>query len=645
MNTAGSPPSWIGQGLGDQQRYKLVQPLGDGGIGEVYLAIDTRLGRRVAVKLLKGALAKSKEVLTRFEREVILSAALESEHIVEVLDYSVAAGDHPFYVMEYLQGQPLSQLTRRSIQMSPELTVQIAIQICAALKVAHEGVVLWREGEENTEKVKVIHRDLKPANIFLVPTAIGALVKVLDFGIAKKMHTAEQSNQTNLTQAFLGTFRYASPEQLVNARNIDERADLYSLGMILYEMLSGTDPFGVGTDSPKQGEVAWATAHDAGKHIPLRQRPECAHISVELEEIVMRCLKRQASERFSSAQEMIQALYAVPAIRKETPLPLLVAFLDPTVTKPLLHVLEPTLHRPLVPEASRIPHDTVAQDIITLAQQQATHKYPSVPEATGDATGALQCTEGDIASEPKSSSPQLQPFQRDETVVQIPSAPIAPQEANQPSLPQQAIALCAVSPPSRDETVAQVSTPVVDPQANTRPVRLPEAVTPPPSQPRTEETMVQIPPPVSNLDATVVQVPEPNIKQDAPHKTVAQVPPVSSGNRHEPAMRMIEAGGGWRNEAPTPPLKWDNASSADETVFQASKSPLGQLPFLKKSDQPESHSNSGFSQLTLHNLLLVGAGVLLGLLIMGAVYVFLRPSQPQPQPPPQSSSGMQRKAG
>ncbi|NEQ25064.1 MAG: serine/threonine protein kinase, partial [Microcoleus sp. SIO2G3] len=250
---------------GDQQRYKLVQQLGGGGSGEVYLAIDTRLGRRVAVKLLRGVLTKSKEVLARFEREVILSAALVSEHIVEVLGYGVATGDHPFYVMEYLQGQPLSQLMKHSNRLSADLTIQIAIQICAGLKVAHKGVVLWREEEEDSAKIKVIHRDLKPANIFLVHTAIGSLVKVLDFGIAKKLHTVEQSNQTNLTQAFLGTFRYAAPEQLMDARNLDERADLYSLGMILYEMLAGTDPFGVGATPANQREIAWARAHNAGQ--------------------------------------------------------------------------------------------------------------------------------------------------------------------------------------------------------------------------------------------------------------------------------------------------------------------------------------------------------------------------------------------
>jgi serine/threonine-protein kinase len=608
-----------------------VQPLGGGGIGDVYLAMDTRLGRRVAIKLLKGALAKSKEVLSRFEREVILSAALESEHIVEVLDYGVAAGDHPFYVMEYLHGQPLSQLIGRSNRLSPELVIQIAIQICAGLKVAHEGVILWRDGEENTERIKVIHRDLKPANIFLVPTAIGALVKVLDFGIAKKLHTTEQSNQTNLTQAFLGTFRYASPEQLINARNLDERADLYSLGMILYEMLTGTDPFGIDATPSRQREVAWAMAHDAGQPVPLRQRPECAHIPAELEEIVMRCLKRRASDRFASAKELMQALHAVSlTVRREIPAAppqsgarqsvagqftaeQSTAGLEPTVSKPLMPVLDPTITRPLVPETTHSLNATAPDATIAQTLAPSTEQPPDLSRLPDKPVPV----DGTIAQ----SSPQPA---KEETIVQVRTPAHTPPR-------DETIAQVPPPFPRRDETIAQVS----------------------PQPRRRDETIAQVPIQLPRRDETIAQAPPPLIKRD---ETIVQ-------SHHAKTARADET------QAQIP--AWNNNSRPDETMAQMSHALRGQLPLpsvhltpphltpphltpphLTPPHLTPPHLTSPVSaidaavnqqmrsvlrQPLLNSLVLLGAGFFVGLLMMVGVYVFLRSSQPQS---PQSQSAL-----
>lgn len=309
-----SPPqlnSWIGRSVGDHQRYRLDKPLAVGGMGEVFVAMDTLLGKQVALKLIKDTLVASAELRKRFEREVALCAALKSDHIVEVSDYGVTTEGYPFFVMEYLRGQSLGQLLRQKQRLPLERTVNLMAQVCDGLHLAHEGVALWRENATVSEQIKVVHSDLKPDNIFLVPTALGELVKILDFGIAKISKT--QAENTKLTDMFLGTFHYAAPEQLEVEKDLDRRADIYSLGIIVYEMLSGTDPFDLGfniiNDVPINN-MSWALAHTSKPPIPLRSQPGLSQISPELEAVVMRCLRKVPDERFASVNELKRALQA-----------------------------------------------------------------------------------------------------------------------------------------------------------------------------------------------------------------------------------------------------------------------------------------------------------------------------------------------
>lgn len=305
---------WLSQQLGDPPRYRLDQPIGSGAFGDVFLAMDLRLGRRVAVKILKGEMMIYSDLLIRFEREIALLLALESEHIVQVIDYGVTIDKHPFYVMEYLQGQTLNQLLRQQRTLSIEQTLAIMMQLCAGLNIAHSGVTLWKQEATVAEPIKIIHRDLKPANIFLIPTPLGELVKILDFGIAKKLYVLQPDRPTQITQTFLGTFRYSAPEQLKNAREIDERADIYSLGMIFYEMLSGTDPFEISTQvSARRLEQAWAMAHAVKPPIPLCQQPSCEQIPSALEAAVMRCLAKCPSDRLTSVAELSSLLHGIKA--------------------------------------------------------------------------------------------------------------------------------------------------------------------------------------------------------------------------------------------------------------------------------------------------------------------------------------------
>ncbi len=310
MQTLSQSNSWIGCSVGEHQRYRLDQLLAEGGMGQVFVAMDTLLGRQVALKLLKDTLVASAEARRRFKREFELCAALESDHIVAVSDYGVTTEGYPFFVMEYLRGQSLGQLLRQEQRLPLERTINIITQVCDGLRLAHEGVTLWRDKAMVSGQIKVVHRDLKPDNIFLVPTAQEELVKVLDFGVAKIRET--QAEATNSTTMVLGTFHYAAPEQLEVNEDLDERADIYSLGIIVYEMLSGTDPFGLGfnINDVQISNGSWIQAHTSRLTVPLRsqQVTDLSHIPPELEAVVMRCLRKASDERFASVDELKQAL-------------------------------------------------------------------------------------------------------------------------------------------------------------------------------------------------------------------------------------------------------------------------------------------------------------------------------------------------
>jgi len=305
--------SFIGRSIGDNNRYQIEAHLGKGGMGDVYRAIDNRLGKKVAIKLLSTLSSSASttaelDFRRRFERECAICAAIQSENVVQVSDYGITAEGQPFYVMEYLEGLTLEQVLKQTSTLSVERTKQIVTQICAGLKSAHEGVIFKIPDVSSERHIKIIHRDLKPANIFLVPTEFGERVKIIDFGVAK-IQSLHLEN-TNLTGAFLGTYHYAAPEQFDCQANIDERSDIYCLGIILYEMLAGVDPFGLKSQGQQVTGESWINAHLLKPVIPLRSQPGCEHLSVKLEQLVMRCLAKHPERRFSSVQALAQALYS-----------------------------------------------------------------------------------------------------------------------------------------------------------------------------------------------------------------------------------------------------------------------------------------------------------------------------------------------
>ena len=372
-----SSNSWIGRLIGDNQRYRLEQSLGGGGMGEVFLATDTRVGKEVALKLLKDKWLASGEMRKRFEREIKICAALHSEHIIEISDCGVTAEGFPFYVMEYLRGQTLRYLMLREKQLSPEHTVKIMAQVCKGLQVAHQGVFMQRDGHNSPDRIKVIHRDLKPDNIFLIPTDVGEWVKILDFGIAKIK--SDSSEQTNLTKTFIGTFRYSSPEQIQNDKNIDVSADIYSLGIILYEMLSAADPFGLSIDGNKVSENSWLYAHGYKPPIPLKQQPGCESLPSELEAVVIKCLQKKPSNRFASVEELRQALQAaIQPLTRTTDVPPRQIIVQPKSQKQQLRTNEETVPIPQLAFEQKKPQLGSNEDTVPNPQPAFEQQKPQL---------------------------------------------------------------------------------------------------------------------------------------------------------------------------------------------------------------------------------------------------------------------------
>jgi len=278
----------IPQHLSD--RYELCEILGFGGMSEVHLARDVRLHRDVAVKVLRADLARDPGCYLRFRREAQNAAALNHPAIVAVYDTGqaeTATGPLPYIVMEYVNGVTLRDVVREDGPMDPAHAIEVIADACQALEFSHQH--------------GIVHRDVKPANIMISKS--GA-VKVMDFGIARTLADTTGGNRLTQTAAVIGTAAYLSPEQ-ASGETVDARSDVYSLGCVLYEIITGEPPF-VG-DSP----VAVAYQHVRKDPAPPSQRRN--GISPELDAVVLKALAKNPENRYRSAAELRSDLIRVRA--------------------------------------------------------------------------------------------------------------------------------------------------------------------------------------------------------------------------------------------------------------------------------------------------------------------------------------------
>jgi tRNA A-37 threonylcarbamoyl transferase component Bud32 len=282
---AEAPDPYVGSILGE--RYKIIQKLGAGGMGAVYLAEHVVIERKVAIKILSEDFAHKADLVQRFIQEARAAARIGHENIVEVYDFGETASGSVFFAMEYLEGGDLAQLIQKSGPLSAQQVKQVALQICAGLAAAHTK--------------KIVHRDLKPENIFLIEReGRRDFVKILDFGIAK-ISTVEEG-QGRLTRAgmIFGTPEYMSPEQ-ARGETPDHRVDIYALGCIMYEMLTGCVPF--------QAETFMGTLTKQMFEQPLPPSRRCRHpVPPDLEAVCLKAMEKDRERRFQSMNEVAQAL-------------------------------------------------------------------------------------------------------------------------------------------------------------------------------------------------------------------------------------------------------------------------------------------------------------------------------------------------
>jgi len=285
----------IGQVIGG--RYQIIDLIGSGGMGAVYRAVHVLMQKVVAIKVLNPEMIEHPEARARFEREAKAAARIAHRNVCTATDFGSTEEGRFFLVMEYMEGESLEAVIARSAPIEPRRVLALADQICQALARAHD--------------LGIVHRDLKPENILLIEEEGEEVIKILDFGIAKMTGDGIR-DEPALTQAgaIYGTPRYMAPEQILSP-NIDHRADLYSLGVILYAMLTGNLPF----DAPQSAEIL--KMHLSAEPMSLRAMAPTAEIPPRLNRAVLKLLSKKPDDRFASAALVREELAQIASELKQ----------------------------------------------------------------------------------------------------------------------------------------------------------------------------------------------------------------------------------------------------------------------------------------------------------------------------------------
>ncbi len=275
--TLETPREEITTGSTFANRYQIIEELGQGGMGKVYKVQDTKIAEKVALKLLKPEVASDRKTIERFTNELKLARKIRHENVCQMFDINEDNGTH-YITMEYVPGEDLKSFIKRSRQLTINTSVSLSIQICEGLAEAH--------------KLGVIHRDLKPSNIMIDNEGSA---RIMDFGIAQSLKTK------GVTQVgvMIGTPDYMSPEQ-AEGKEVDHRSDIYSFGLILYEMVTGSLPF--------EGDTPLSIAMKHKSEAPQNPRELNPQIPENLSELILKCLEKQKGDRYQSAKEILSVL-------------------------------------------------------------------------------------------------------------------------------------------------------------------------------------------------------------------------------------------------------------------------------------------------------------------------------------------------
>ena len=294
LRSSGPTQSLVGQVLAD--RYHIVKKLGEGGMGQVYLAEHVKMGRRSAIKVMNPSMAHDPEAVARFNREAANASRISDAHVCAIYDFGETPDGLIYLAMEFVEGEPLTELLAREGALPVARAADICIQVASALQAAHD--------------LDIVHRDLKPDNIMLTRGRDGAdAVKVVDFGLAKAVRSEGGTQKVTRTGLVVGTPEFLSPEQL-SGDQLDGRSDVYSLGLVLFNMLTGTLPFPA--DSVQEAMIKRLTDEPAEL---LEVRPDL-HFPAGLQPILDTALARNRVDRYQSAAQFAHDLAAVVGLSR-----------------------------------------------------------------------------------------------------------------------------------------------------------------------------------------------------------------------------------------------------------------------------------------------------------------------------------------